>query len=117
MFSRLNETGIDVNGTGDFRNEVVFAKMTLSLKLEDLVQKIGTALTDTESTITVVNDYKPHLTVMKLSRMDFKEKKKNKIRKIPGELYADKWQNQHFGSQKINSVQVRYFKEIYRYRG
>merc|ERR1711935_361451 len=27
-------------------------------------------------------------------------------KKIPVELYADKWQNQYFGCQKINSVQL-----------
>ena len=51
-------------------------------------------------------DFTPHLTVMKLSRMDFKKRKLNNIKKIPIDLYVDKWQNQHFGYQNINSIQL-----------
>ena len=38
--------------------------------------------------------------------MDFNERKLKKTRKIPEELYVEKWQDQYFGSQKINSIQV-----------
>ena len=38
--------------------------------------------------------------------MDFNERKLKQIKKIPEELYVEKWQDQYFGSQKINSVQV-----------
>ena len=38
--------------------------------------------------------------------MDFNERKLKQIRKIPEELYVEKWQDQYFGSQKINSIQV-----------
>ena len=38
--------------------------------------------------------------------MDFNERKLKQIKKIPEELYVEKWQDQYFGSQKINSIQV-----------
>ena len=38
--------------------------------------------------------------------MDFNERKLKQIKKIPEELYVEKWQDQYFGSQKIKSVQV-----------
>lgn len=102
---RPNETCIEVNGTGNFRNEVVFAKMTLNQKLQDLWHNIGLKLVE-NSIISKMENFTPHMTLMKLSRMDFKVRKKNEIKKIPVELYADKWQNQYFGCQKINSVQL-----------
>ena len=38
--------------------------------------------------------------------MDFNERKLKQIGKIPEELYVEKWQDQYFGRQKINSIQV-----------
>jgi len=107
------ETIIKVKGTGNFRNEVVFAKMTLHQKLHDLWQKIGLKLAENFiiRTIPKSEDFKPHLTIFKLSRMDFNERKMKQIRKIPEELYMDKWKNQYFGNQKVNSVQVNYLSQ------
>jgi len=104
---RPNETCIEVDGIGNFRNQVVFAKMTLNPKLQELWQNIGAKLV--ENSIIPENamkNFTPHMTLMKLSRMDFKKRKKNGIKKMPVELYDDKWQNQYFGCQKINSVQL-----------
>ena len=83
-------------------------KMTLHQKLHDLWQKIGLKLAENFiiRTIPKSEDFKPHLTIFKLSRMDFNEQKMKQIRKIPEELYMDKWKNQYFGNQKVNSVQV-----------
>ena len=46
IFRLDNETGIEVNGTGNFRNEVVFAKMNLHQKLQELWQNIGLKLVE-----------------------------------------------------------------------
>ena len=105
LYFRPNDTSIEVNGTGNFRNEVVFAKMTLNQKLQDLWQNIGEKLVE-NSIMSKMENFTPHLTLLKLSRMNFKERKNNEIKKIPVELYDDKWQNHYFGCQKINSVQV-----------
>ena len=46
IFRLDNETVIEVNGTGNFRNEVVFAKMNLHQKLQELWQNIGLKLVE-----------------------------------------------------------------------
>jgi len=101
-----NETIIEVNGTGNFRNEVVFAKMNLHQKLQELWQNIGLKLVENSIIKSTPEIFTPHLTLFKLSRMDFNERKLKQIRKIPEELYVEKWQDQYFGSQKINSIQL-----------
>ena len=79
--------------------------MTLNQKLQDLWQNIGEKLVE-NSIMSKMENFTPHLTLLKLSRMNFKERKNNEIKKIPMELYDDEWQNHYFGCQKINSVQV-----------
>ena len=46
IFRLDNETVIAVNGTGNFRNEIVFAKMNLHQKLQELWQNIGLKLVE-----------------------------------------------------------------------
>ena len=103
-----NDTCITVNGTGHFKSQVVFAKMTLDQKIRDLWKEIGMKLAENSliDSYPKEEDFTPHLTVLKLSRMDFKKRKLNNIKKIPIDLYVDKWQNQHFGYQNINSIQL-----------
>ena len=103
-----NDTCITVNGTGHFKSQVVFAKMTLDQKIRDLWKEIGIKLAENSliDSYPKEEDFTPHLTVLKLSRMDFKKRKLNNIKKIPIDLYVDKWQNQHFGYQNINSIQL-----------
>lgn len=101
-----NETVIEVNGTSNFRNEVVFAKMNLHQKLQELWQNIGLKLVENSTIKSTPESFTPHLTLFKLSRMDFNERKLKQIKKIPEELYVEKWQDQYFGSQKIKSVQL-----------
>ena len=103
-----NDTCITVNGTGHFKSQVVFAKMTLDQKIRDLWKEIGMKLAENSliDSYPKEEDFTPHLTVLKLSRMDFKKRKLNNIKKIPIDLYVNKWQNQHFGYQNINSIQL-----------
>ena len=105
---RQIDTCIEVNGTGHFKNQVVFAKIILSQKLRDLWKDIGMKLAENSliDSYPKEEDFTPHLTILKLSRMDFKKRKLNNIKKIPIDLYVDKWQNQHFGYQNINSIQL-----------
>merc|ERR1712200_134020 len=77
---RPNDTCIEVNGTGNFRNEVVFANMTLNQKLQDLWQNIGEKLIE-NSIMSKMQNFTPHMTLLKLSRMNFKERKNNEIKK------------------------------------
>ena len=54
--------------------------MNLSQKLQELRHNIGLKLVE-NSIIPKMEKYTPHLTLMKLSRMNFKERKKNDIKK------------------------------------
>merc|ERR1712203_11138 len=67
---------------------------------------IGLKLVENSIIKSTPENFTPHLTLFKLSRMDFNERKLKQIRKIPEELYVEKWQDQYFGSQKIKSVQL-----------
>ena len=81
---KQNDTCIEVNGTGHFKNQVVFAKMTINQKLRDLWKDIGMKLAENSliDSYPEEEDFTPHLTVLKLSRMDFKKRKLNNIKKF-----------------------------------
>lgn len=87
-----------------FRNEVVFGKMNNDEEVEKLkllatvvrnnYEKHGFPTTDDRP-------FTPHLTIMKLSRMQTKKKKR--VKKIPPESYSS-WLDCELGKEMVNEV-------------
>lgn len=92
------------NDLAHFRNEVLFGKMNNEEELEKLkllatvvrnnYEKNGFSSTDDRP-------FTPHLTIMKLSRMQYKRKKK--VKKIPPESYSS-WLDCELGKETVSEV-------------
>lgn len=94
-----------IEGVGNFRGQVVFAEVKENECLKFL-RKISKILyktfLDNNVSMNSKADFKPHITLMKLSRC-FKAMRKKQIKKIPLEMYEDN-KTICFGKEKVTQV-------------
>ena len=94
-----------IEGVGDFRGQVVFAEVKESecLKFIREISKIlYKTFLDNNVSVNSKANFKPHITLMKLSRC-FKAMRKKRIKKIPLEMYEDN-KTIYFGKEKVTHV-------------
>lgn len=93
-------------GLGHFRNEVVFGKIKNENEvtiLQQLAEVLRNGYEKSELDVDIDDKpFKPHLTLMKMSRIPFKKKTK-KLRKIPDNLYSP-WIDCDLDVQHYNEV-------------
>lgn len=94
------------SGLKTFQNKVLFASVQESEALEELqmmATNLETSLQELTGSPTAKKEFKPHLTIMKLSK-DFTLRRKG-ISKICSSLYSD-MSDMVFGSQVVQGVQL-----------
>ena len=98
------ETEIKVDSLGHFRHQVLFAHLkNFDEHLRLLWTKIGKCLMENNiisSKDAQIENFKPHITIMKLSKMETK-----KISKIQPELHKE-FNNHLFGVQPLQKIEV-----------
>lgn len=102
-----NPLSLDISGLGHFRNEVVFAKVkkddqVSSLKL--IAETVEDCFVDYDIVPPDKRGFKPHVTIMKLSKVRGAKKKKG-LKKIKEELYTD-FLLSDFGCETADSLQL-----------
>lgn len=98
---------LPLKGLGNFKNSVVFAKVQPGdhvAKLEEIVEEIQ-AQFFAEGLVRKQSNFKPHVTLMKLSRVGKKLTKKTGLKKIYPDVY-DEFIDSYFGCQPVGSVQL-----------
>ncbi|GAB1602919.1 uncharacterized protein LOC115211903 [Argonauta hians] len=98
---------LPLQGLGNFRNSVVFAKVQPGdhiVKLEEIVEEIQAQFFD-KGLVKEESNFKPHVTVMKLSRVGKKLTKKTGLKKIYPDVY-DEYIDAYFGCQPVMSIQL-----------
>ena len=103
-FEQENHLLISARKIGHFDHRVIFAELDITSEIQQLWAEIGRELAKNaviDDAASLLNDVKPHLTLLKLSKM----KKKSKLRKIQPDLYQE-FISEDFGQQKIKSVQL-----------
>ncbi|XP_029636507.2 uncharacterized protein LOC115211903 [Octopus sinensis] len=98
---------LPLQGLGNFRNSVVFAKVQPGdhvAKLEEIAEEIQ-AQFFAEGLVGKQSDFKPHVTVMKLSRVGKKLTKKTGLKKIYPDVYEE-FIDSYFGCQPVGSIQL-----------
>lgn len=93
-------------GVGNFRNEVVFVKIEEEKYLECLksINDVIIATFENEGICMIdEKEWKPHLTLLKLSRKSSLRKKG--IRKVNEDSYTS-WTNSYFGEELVNNVHL-----------
>ncbi|KAL3869403.1 hypothetical protein ACJMK2_042088 [Sinanodonta woodiana] len=97
---------VDIHGLGHFRNEVVFAKVSPEENVQKL-QKIADVIeTQFEAHAIPSVDkkgFKPHITIMKLSRAP--KLRKKGIKKIETHLFQE-FASSYFGIQEVSGLQL-----------
>ena len=102
------EIKINANEIGHFSNQVIFSRLVLSPNLEKFWQYLADELFS--NSIIDANDakmenFKPHLTIMKLSKMRRPKKGEEKIKKIPPSMY-EMFKSKTFGIQNVRKIQL-----------
>ncbi|XP_052776513.1 uncharacterized protein LOC128214209 [Mya arenaria] len=96
----------DMVGLGNFKNEVLFAKIKDDDQISKL-QKIAEIVEDTFHQHEVVpgddKAFKPHATIAKLSKM--KGKGRKRLKKIDTSLYTE-WLETDFGREEVTTLQL-----------
>ncbi|XP_033738516.1 uncharacterized protein LOC117326039 [Pecten maximus] len=101
---------LGVTGIGNFRNNVLFAKVTPSDPSQhNVLQHISDVANDAFAEHGIKNtdkksDFKPHVTIAKLSK-NFRKLRQKGIKKIDPSLYEGDV-DRHFGHQVITTVQL-----------
>uniref|UniRef100_A0A0L8FJR9 A-kinase anchor protein 7-like phosphoesterase domain-containing protein n=2 Tax=Octopus bimaculoides TaxID=37653 RepID=A0A0L8FJR9_OCTBM len=98
---------LPLQGLGNFRNSVVFAKVQPGdhvAKLEEIAEEIQ-AQFFAEGLVGKQSNFTPHVTVMKLSRVGKKLTKKTGLKKIYPDVY-DEFIDSYFGCQPVGSIQL-----------
>ena len=101
-----DELTIEANEIGHFNHSVVYAKLKLSPNIDDLWAKLAEELIKNEIIEeSAKNQFRPHLTLMKLSKMKKPKKGQKRMKKIQPDLYIE-YQNAFLGVQKVKSLQL-----------
>ena len=101
-----DELTMEANEIGHFNHSVVYAKLKLSPNIDDLWAQLAQELIKNEIIEeSAKNQFRPHLTLMKLSKMKKPKKGQKRMKKIPPELYVE-YQNAFLGVQKVKSIQL-----------
>lgn len=107
VVNNQNNLTMTFQGLGHFKNEVVFGKMNNESEVA-MLQQLALVIKNgfNSSELGVVFDDSspliPHLTLMKLSRIPVKKKKK-KLRKIPPDTYSS-WIDCELGTECFSNV-------------
>ena len=110
--NKINEALKTVNfklifrGVGNFRNEVVFAKLQEKEHIECLKTIYNVLMVEFEESGISFSDkkkYNPHLTLLKLSRKI--SLRKNGIRKVEESVY-DEWLDSYFGEEIVKNLHL-----------
>ncbi|KAK3611505.1 hypothetical protein CHS0354_016438 [Potamilus streckersoni] len=97
---------LDIHGLGHFRNEVVFAKVSPDenvQKLQKIADVVGTYFEAHNIPPVDKKGFKPHITVMKLSRAP--KLRKKGIKKIESYLFQE-FLSSYFGIQEVSGLQL-----------
>ncbi|XP_045160554.2 uncharacterized protein LOC123525516 isoform X2 [Mercenaria mercenaria] len=97
---------LEVSGLGNFRNNVVFAKVKHEHQistLKNVADIVEECFMEQEVISPDQRGFKPHITIMKLSSV--KGSKKKGLKKIDEKLYSD-FLDTDFGSENISMLQL-----------
>ena len=97
---------LPLQGLGNFRHSVVFAKVHPGehvAKLEEIADVVQNKFC--EEGLVDRHDFIPHVTVLKLSRVGKKLTKKTGLKKIYPDIYEE-FVDTYFGTQEVRSLQL-----------
>ena len=106
MFEK--EIKIEADEIGHFSQQVIFSKLSMSAEFQQLWQTLADALL--HNSIISPKDanfknFKPHLTLMKLSKINEGKSFREKIQKIPLDMFEE-FKGMKFGSQFAKEIQL-----------
>ncbi|KAK7501229.1 hypothetical protein BaRGS_00007714, partial [Batillaria attramentaria] len=97
----------DVSGISNFRNQVVFAQISEGPALKRLTriaETIQLCLSEQDITAVDKNGFKPHITIMKMSKNP-NQLRKGGVKKISEDLYKES-KSRQFGLQTVATIQL-----------